>query len=153
KITGEEMYVGRTAPKADPAREGELYKRANSLAYGLILLDDRQPATLDETARQRLTDSIPLYEEVVTINPGNWAAMWLLGKVYQRLEDPVRSLEWFARSHRVNPDHPDVAREASIAAMNADRPADAVRFCERALQVEPNNAGLRANLSLALLFC
>ncbi len=153
KATGEEVYVGRTDPDPDNTRHNELYQRASDLSYDLILLDDRPPVELDEAARQRLTTSIGLYEEVVSINPGNWAAMWLLGKVYQRLEDSARSLEWFARAHRVNPDQPDVAREASIAAMNADRPADAIPFCERALQVEPDNAGLRANLALALLFC
>jgi tetratricopeptide (TPR) repeat protein len=153
KQTGEEVYVGRTGPNADHSRHDQLYQQASNLAYDLILLDDREPVPLDDAARQRLADAVKLFEEVIALNPSNWAAMWMLGKVFQRLEDPARGLEWFARAHRVNPDQPDVAREASIAAMDAGRPADAVGYCERALQVEPDNAGLRANLALALLFC
>jgi tetratricopeptide (TPR) repeat protein len=153
KATGEEVYVGRTAREPDDNRHDALYKRASKLCWDLILLDDREPAPLDDDARQRLAEATRLFEEVVSMNPGNWAAMWMLGKVCQRLEDPARGLEWFARAHRVNPDQVDVAREASIAAMDAGRPGEAIPFCERALQVEPDNAGLRANLALALLFC
>src|SRR5262249_6766690 len=52
----------------------------------------------------------------------------------------------------LNPDQPDVAREAAIAAMDAGRPGEAVWFCEQALELKPEDAGLRANLALALLF-
>jgi len=152
KTTGEELYVGRTAPEPDVARHDDLYQRARNLIEGLILLHNERPPELDATARQRLEDAIPLFVEVVQINPNNWPAMWLLGKVYQRLSDNERALEWFARAHRVNPDQPDVAREASIAAMDVSRPTDAIAFCERALQVKPDDPGLRANLALALLF-
>jgi tetratricopeptide (TPR) repeat protein len=89
---------------------------------------------------------------VVRINPGNWAAMWLLGKIYQRFDDYPSALGWFARAHRVNLDHPDVAREASIAAMESGRPREAVAFCERAIEANPDDPGLRANRALALLF-
>jgi Flp pilus assembly protein TadD len=89
---------------------------------------------------------------VVEINPENWAAMWLLGKIYQRLEDFDRSLKWFSRAHRVNPDQPNVAREAAISALELGRPEQAIAFCERAIEAKPDDAGLRGNLALALLF-
>jgi tetratricopeptide (TPR) repeat protein len=154
KTTGEETYVGRTAAPSEAiiARHNELYKEAWGLIEGLLLFGDKGPGLLDAPSRQRLEQAIPLFEEVVHIRPSNWAAMWLLGKVYQRLGDYERGLDWFARSHRVNPDHPDVAREASIAAMDAGRPEEAVGYCERALEASPDDAGLRANLALALLF-
>jgi Flp pilus assembly protein TadD len=93
-----------------------------------------------------------LFGEVVQINPANWPAMWLLGKVCQRLGDYESGLGWFTRAHRVNPDQADVAREAAIAAMDTGKPEEAVRFCRRALEVEPDDAGLRSNLAVALLF-
>jgi tetratricopeptide (TPR) repeat protein len=89
---------------------------------------------------------------VVRINPANWAAMWLLGKIHQRLAEYELGLHWFSRAHRVNPDQPDVAREAAIAAMDAGRPEEAIPFCERAIEVSLDDPGLRANLALALLF-
>jgi Flp pilus assembly protein TadD len=60
-------------------------------------------------------------------------------------------LQWFARACLVNPRHPDVAREASIAAMELGRAAEAVTYCEQAVQAQPSDPGLLANLGLALL--
>ena len=110
-----------------------LYKEACALIDGLILLDDRPASELTAADMQRLDRAISLFEEVVRINGANWPAMWLLGKVHQRLGRYARGLDWFAAAHRVNPAHPDVAREASIAAMDAGRPELAVEFCERAV--------------------
>jgi tetratricopeptide (TPR) repeat protein len=154
KTTGETFYVGRTAStsKSSKSRHNELYQRASQLIEGLILLDDRPPAPLDASNRSRLESAIPLFEEVVQINPGNWPAMWLLGKIYQRLSNYDSALAWFSRSHRVNPDHVDVAREAAIAAMDAGRPTEAIDYCRRALETQPEDAGLHANLAVALLF-
>ncbi len=154
RATGQEVYVGRTASasKQDRARHNELYQQACDLIKGLIILDNQTPAPLDATNRQRLDDASARFREVVRINPKNWSAMWLLGKVYQRLEDYEQGLHWFARAHRVNPDHPDVAREAAIAAMDAGRPDEAIPFCERAIESAPDDPGLRANLALAMLF-
>jgi tetratricopeptide (TPR) repeat protein len=154
KTTGQELYVGRTASTSDPdkARHDQLYRQACQLIDGLLLLGNKTPAPLDPSQRKRLEEAIPLFVEVVRINPGNWAAMWVLGKVYQRLEEYEDGLNWFARAHRVNPDQPDVAREASIAALELGRPEEAIPFCERAIEANPEDAGLRANLALALLF-
>jgi hypothetical protein len=154
KTTGKELYVGRTAsPSAqDKARHNELYRQGCSLIEGLIILDNQAPGELDPRSRQRLQDAIAAFDEVVRINPGNWNAMWLLGKVYQRLGDYDRGLQWFSRAHRVNPDQADVAREAAIAAMDLGRPEEAIPFCERAIEAKPDDPGLRANLALALLF-
>ena len=153
RATGRELYVGRTSPpKPEQSRHDSLYRQACALVEGLILLHGQAPGELDAGSRRRLEEALPLFGEVLHINPGNWAAMWLLGKVRQRLGDKERALEWFARAHRVRPDQPDVAREAAIAAMEVGRPQEAVSFCERAVQAKPDDPGLRANLALALLF-
>lgn len=154
RTTGEELYIGRTAPAtdADRAEHDDLHRRACDLVQGLILTHGQGPGELDPESRKRLDDSIPMFTEVVRINPQNWAAMWLAGKVHQRLGDHEASLDWFAMAHRVNPDHEDVAREAAIAAMEAGRPEEAIPYCERAIQSNPDEPGLRCNLALALLF-
>ena len=152
--TGRELFVGRTSSRspADDARHDELYSAACALIEGLIQLEGTA-SDLDEPARKRLSESVPLFEEVVQINPADWRAMWFLGKVYQRFNDPERSFDWFWRAHRVNPEQPDVAREASIAAMESGRPEQAVVFCQCAIEAQPDDPGLNANLALALLFC
>src|SRR5262245_53941992 len=152
--TGQLFYTGRTASTSaeDRARHDELSQRAKELIDGLILLHNGPVEPLDDEGRRRLDEAIGLYEEVVRINPRNWAAMFFVGKVYQRLKDYPRGLEWFSRAHRVNPDQPDVAREAAIAAMDAGRPQEGIAFCRRALEVKPDDPGLQANLAVALLF-
>jgi tetratricopeptide (TPR) repeat protein len=155
KETGQLLYSAkaRSSPSAeDRARHDALFRQAGELIEGLIILHGVAHGALDDEGRRRLDEAIVLYEEVVRINPRNWAAMWQLGKVHQRLAQYERGLEWFARAHRVDPDQVDVAREASIAAMDAGRPEEGVEFCRRALQVKPDDAGLRANFALALLF-
>jgi tetratricopeptide (TPR) repeat protein len=154
KVTGREVYVGRTVSTSeqDKARHNALYQQGRRLIDGLIILDNQEPLPLDPGQQKRLEEAIALFVEVVRINPGNWAAMWLLGKIYQRLGDYEHGLAWFSRAHRVNPDQPDVAREASIAAMDLRRSEEAIAFCERAIEATPNDPGLRANLALALLF-
>jgi tetratricopeptide (TPR) repeat protein len=152
KQTGKELFTGRTRPVADEARHNELYEQATGLVQGLIHIHGQTPAVVTPERRQRLDKAIALFKEVIDINPGNWAAMWLLGKVYQALGDYPKGLEWFSRAHRTNPDQPDVAREAAIAAMDSGRPAEAIAFCRRAIEASPTDPGLRANLALALLF-
>ena len=153
RVTGERFYVGRTAriTDADRERHDQAYQQAIQLLDGLILLDDRPVAPLDAPAQEKLGRALSLLAEVVQIVPKNWAAMWHLGKIHQRLGDRERCLQWFARAHLVHPQQPDVAREASIAAMELGRAAEAVQYCERAVQLQPAEPGLLANLGLALL--
>jgi tetratricopeptide (TPR) repeat protein len=154
RMTGQELYVGRSASTSDQdrSRHNELYEQGCSLIEGLIILNNQSPGQLDPRSRQRLEDAIALFVEVVQINPGNWRAMWLLGKAYQRLGEYDPGLQWFSRAHRINPDQPDVAREAAIAAMDLGQPEEAIPYCERAIEAKPDDPGLRANLAVALLF-
>src|SRR5262245_48097738 len=138
-------------PPPDESRHNQLYREACALIDGLLVLHDREPSELDERGRERLLQADGLFQEVLQIKPDNWPAMWLLGKIHQRLGDSETSLIWFTRAHELNPAQPDVAREASLAAMDLSRADEAIRFCERAIQADPEDSGLRANLALALL--
>jgi hypothetical protein len=151
--TGQEYYVGvGKTTEEDRVRHNELYQRACDLTKGLLILGNQETAPLEASERQRLEEAIRLFIEVVAIKPDNWAAMWLLGKILQRLGEYGQGLEWFARAHRINPDQPDVAREAAIAAMDLGRPEEAIPYCEAAIAAKSDDPGLRANLALALLF-
>ena len=75
--------------------------------------------------------------------------MWAIGKVYQRLGDQDAALEWFTRAHAINPSHPDVAREAGIAALDLGRVEEALAFCLAAVASHPDDPGLVCNLALA----
>src|SRR5262245_53898878 len=87
------------------------YEEASALIKNQIPLHERPdlpaPGWL---LRRRLKRAIRLYQKVLELNPGNWSAMWLIGKVQQRLGDPAAALSWFDQAYQVNPSQPDVAR-------------------------------------------
>lgn len=152
KQTGEESYVARVGPMdVDVAQHDQLYSEACELIKGRLVLGNDSPDDVDAESQRRLERATALFTEVTRINPANWAALWLLGKIEQRLGDYERALMWFARAHRVHPRHPDVAREAAIAAMELGLAERAIPYCERAIESKPDDPGLRANLGLALL--
>ncbi|MBB6428746.1 tetratricopeptide repeat protein [Algisphaera agarilytica] len=76
-----------------------------------------------------------------------------MGKAWQRLGNDDRRFDAYIKSHQLNPTHPDVAREAGIAAMDIRKPDLAVAVTKRAVIASPEDAGLKANLALAYLFC
>src|SRR5713101_182887 len=86
-------------------REIQLYERPNMPRAGW-------------GTRRKLKRALSLFSRALEIHPENWSAMWLVGKVHQRLGDYSEALSWFERAYQVNPSQPDVAREAAACAMS-----------------------------------
>lgn len=129
-----------------------LYAEAVEFCRQLIVIAGRAQHGLSSQEKRQLEDASALFRRVVEINNQNWSAMWHLGKIYQRLGNYQVALEHFASAHKVKPDQPDVAREAAITALQAGLPQDAVEYCKRAIENNPYDPGLKANLALAFLF-
>jgi tetratricopeptide (TPR) repeat protein len=127
-------------------------KAAAQLIEGEIIVHGSQPPSkYRRSVRLKLERALQLYARVLEINPSNWSAMWLVGKIHQRFGDNSTALAWFSRAHRINPLHADVAREASICAMALGRSEEAISYACVAMQSQPHNSGLQANLALAFL--
>jgi len=109
-----------------------------------------RPANTDK-ARQELKRGISLLQEVVTINPGNWSAYWVMGKGYQAIGDSASACDAFGNSFAIQRNNPDVAREYMYECLNLGRAAEGVQAAEHALELRPDDAGLLANLALASL--
>ncbi|NQT84925.1 tetratricopeptide repeat protein [bacterium] len=149
----------------------KLLQRGCSLIEGRILLDGSSPQGKPWwITRKKLRDAISCFEQVLAINPQNWSSIYMLGKIHQRLGDQKEALKWFSRACEINPDQPDVAREAALsaidtgdgktavryceAALSAIDTGDgktAVRYCEAAIRMSPDDFGLILNLALAHL--
>jgi Flp pilus assembly protein TadD len=129
------LYIAATA----------LLKRDNIVAL-------TPPVSLNWFVRRRVRKAIRLLNQVVELNPSNWAALWVAGKAHQALGDNELALDSFSRSRLLNENHPDVAREAGISAMECGRPHLAIEFTRAALKLKPDDPGLQANLGLAHLF-
>jgi tetratricopeptide (TPR) repeat protein len=130
----------------------KLFEEASALVKDEVPLHDRPPLPPPGwLLRRRLKRALSLFDRVLGLAPENWSAMWVIGKVHQRLGDVAAALSWFERAYQVNPSQPDVAREASLCAMDIARGDAAVVYAHRATQIEPDSPGLRANLALAYL--
>lgn len=130
----------------------QAFEKASAIVRDKILVHDRPDLPPPGWfLRRKLKHALFLFNRVLELNPDNWPAMWSIGKVHQRLGDSANALSWFERAYQINPSQPDVAREASLCAMTIGRPDAAIIFAHRSVQIEPENAGLHANLALAYL--
>ena len=146
--TGEEAYVGRVAAP-DDAKHDDLYKRAIAdLEFAMQLVPPVRPSLMQ---KWRIRRGLGHLSKALAIRPTNWAALWVKGKALQALGRNAEALEAFSKSHSINPQHPDVVREASISAMECSNYEDARVFAEKAVQIRPEDPGLLANLALVLL--
>jgi protein O-GlcNAc transferase len=91
------------------------------------------------------------FEQALAIHPQSWQSLWALGKIHQRLGASRDALDCFARAHSMNPDHPDVASEAAITAMEIGRLPEALTYARAAVKQAPNHPGYLSNLALALV--
>jgi tetratricopeptide (TPR) repeat protein len=130
----------------------KFYNEATQLIKNHLLLHERQqmpkPGFWD---RRKLNRAIKLFQKVIEINPDNWQAMWITGKVQQRLDDHEQAFQCFVKAWDLEPNNADVAREAALTAMNLGYTEEAIKYCNEALRVEPGEAGLLGNFALALL--
>jgi tetratricopeptide (TPR) repeat protein len=131
----------------DPLYEEARFRLSPHLEY-----HGQTPAELTASSERELRRGVELLLRVLSINPKNWAAMWMVGKAHQRLREFELAFEWFKRADEAHPGQPDVNREAAIAAMEIDRPELAIFHCRQAIEARSDDPGLRANLALALLF-
>jgi tetratricopeptide (TPR) repeat protein len=130
----------------------KLFDEAAAIVGDEILLHERQRmAAPGWFLRRRLKRALRLFNHVLELKPQSWNSMWLIAKVHQRLGDLEHAFSWMERAYQSNPSQLDVAREASLIAMDLGRKEAAVVYAHRATQLEKEDAGLMANLALAYL--
>jgi Flp pilus assembly protein TadD len=134
------------------ADHDRFYREATALIRGELLLQGNPVLPKpSEPVRLRLERALQLFSDVLQLNPQNWAAMWLEGKTHQRLGDLNSAIACFLRAHDLNPSLADIAREASLCLMDLGRSQEAVYWARNAVEAQPQNQGLHANLAVALL--
>jgi len=128
----------------------EVYKRGSQLISPHMQLLDRNPK-VTQAVREEVTEGIRDMDAVTAYNPQNWAAFWIKGKGYQVLGDHKAANSAFKASFQIQRENPDVAREYAASCLELGYGAEAIRAAEHAIQLAPRDAGLHANLAVALL--
>jgi tetratricopeptide (TPR) repeat protein len=126
----------------------KLYDEAYNLVKDFILVGNGPfHNTYPKTA---LENAIHLLIQSLEINPDNYSAMFMLGKIYQRMENYNNAISWFEKAYSIKPTLVDIGREASLSALSSGDNDKAIYFAEATLKTEPNNASLLSNYALIL---
>jgi hypothetical protein len=93
-----------------------------------------------------------IWEDNLAKQTGNWRAHYSLGLLYSKLPGrEADTLEQFAATVRLRPDHADA--QSNLAGMLLNAPGrlnEAIAHAEAALRLNPNHVYAHANLGLAL---
>lgn len=112
-------------PPTDEERHNDLYKRGSDLIAPYLLLSGRRPKT--------------------------GSALWVQGKAFQSLNDHAQAYARFKRAYAIQSENPDVGRELMLECLQTQRMNEGVEVARATSSRTPRDAGLRANLGLALL--
>jgi tetratricopeptide (TPR) repeat protein len=104
-----------------------------------------------DSERLRIQEGIDLLDHLLKERPDHWPTWWITGKGAQAVGNHAGAYERFQKAFMLNPDHPDMGREYGAECIALGKAAEAVAATQRALEDDPTDTGLQANLALALL--
>ncbi|MCB2149350.1 MAG: hypothetical protein KQI81_22915 [Deltaproteobacteria bacterium] len=129
-----------------------LIKKGWSILNDYVLLSGRDYKKVGFFGKRHLKKAIKLYHAALNIVPDNYSSKWALGKIYQVLGNHNSSLKWFEEAWILENKNADICREASLAAMNCGDFLKALKFCDKAIELQPDDAGLYCNKALVMMF-
>src|SRR5438105_7676347 len=93
------------------------YRLAAWLTRGELHLAGSMLRPPGRFARAKLTVARKLLSGVIADIPGSWNSIWIAGKIHERLQEYGLALDCFKRGLLVRPAQPDLAIDASLAAV------------------------------------
>ncbi|HYE20003.1 MAG TPA: hypothetical protein VEA69_16255 [Tepidisphaeraceae bacterium] len=151
------LGLGGTARAADPVtiRNADDHNRVYTAACDIIQPYMRLHGVPDKKVTPdsaiELNRAIRTLDAVTAYAPTNWNAFWIKGKAYQAIEDRKAARAAFKSAFDLQDKHPDVAREYMLECLRLGDGVEGVRVARHAVALRPSDAGLRANLGLALI--
>ena len=127
------------------------YNKANQLSEGLMVLKDKETASMNIWNKVKSRKAIKHYKKCIKLIPDHWPTHWLIAKIYQALKDHNNALYHFKMASDINKINPDLPREASISAMDFGQVELALKFSYEAIQRDPNDSGLLCNHAINLM--
>jgi tetratricopeptide (TPR) repeat protein len=127
-----------------------VYKRGCELIKGRLILDNRFPK-LSASDVADVQEAIRCFQAVVVFHTSNWNAYWIMGKSYQVLKDHRGAYQSFKSAYAICKTNANVAREFADSCLELGYGLEAVTLAMAAVETNPDDAGLHANLALAYL--
>lgn len=132
------------------AEPGAEFQRGAELINPYLVIVDRA-ASQSPRRGADLRAGIACLDRDLTAHPAHWQALWLRGKAYQSLSDHVLARESLAAAYALETSNPNVGRELMFELLSLGLFADGAKVAAEVAQRSPQDAGLRANLALALV--
>jgi Flp pilus assembly protein TadD len=144
------LCAGASALAGEDAKA--LFDRGVALVDPYITLSGRSEADPKSLrGRQAIAQGIALLEQVTRMRPDSWQSFWFIGKASQAAGDSAAAYDAMKKAYALQPDQRDVAREFVFEALCTARSGEAVTAARRVSAAHPDDAGLSANLAVALL--
>jgi len=127
------------------------FAKGNSLSENILILKGTRKDKISSANSRKAQKAIDNYMKCLEILPNHWQTKWLLAKLFQAINQPVKALNYFEEALDIEDSNCDIAREASISAMDAGYTILAVKYSLEAIKRQPNDAGLMCNHALNLI--
>ncbi len=127
------------------------FEKGNRLSEELIIFKNKPQSKVEFWKRRKAKKAIIHYMKFLELIPNHWQTKWLLAKVYQTIAEPSKALQLFKEAMQIEKLNSDIAREASISAMDAGEVELAIKYSLDAIHRQPDNAGLICNHAINLM--
>lgn len=138
-------------PIRNPDDHDRVYRAACDVIKPYMRLAGEPEKKVTKEAAAELKRAIQLLDAVTAYAPTNWAAFWIKGKAWQALDDRKAACAAFKAAFDLQDKNPDVAREYMFECLNLGDGVEGLRAARHALSLNPSDAGLHANMALALV--
>lgn len=127
------------------------YNKGCSLQKGLILLDGYRPKSLGFFEKLRAKKAVYNFEKALEIYPESWQSLFFIGKIYQRLRNYEKSLEFIEMSMKYENQNHILPQEASLVCMHLNQLEKAIEYSKLSIEISPENFALLGNHAMNLL--
>jgi tetratricopeptide (TPR) repeat protein len=144
KETGKEVYIGRTST---PVKA--MFKTASQVISEHLVTAGEKP--VDGKVAEEVTRAVEMLEKVMVATPDSWNVHWYHGKGQMALGKIELAYRSFQRAYELEQTVEVVPRELAGVCLELGKFDEAVKVAEKAVALDPGNAGLLGNLALSYL--
>ena len=144
------LFVDEENPVPDSRDADALYAEASDLFSPFLDWSGHHRAASPDEART-VRRVCQLLEEAIDIDLSDWQAHWLLGFAHRFLGDHEAAFHAFRSAYKLEKENDSPGREYCRECLALNRTQEAISVAQQLVVRHPHDAGLKANLGLALL--
>lgn len=127
------------------------YSEAIKAQKGIVILDAYRTKGIGFFEKLKAKKAIKLFEKALNIYPDSYQSLFLIGKIYQRLQEYDKSLYFLEKAMLIEKENHNLPQEASLVAMHLNQINKAIEYSTEANKRKPNDFILLGNHSMNLL--